>query len=178
MLRSNSRYLRGITVSVINTNWNVDGINCDSITAQFEMLSSVCDTINASSHFVILTHQVIWGEIDSLTNVKSYANADGSHQVFKCSPNQKFAESFYPRLVELEQKGIDVVIVAGDMGQTDFTYQKTSNEGIDFVASGFCSDTEWNSQFPTHGLADQITIFHHDTINKTLTWEFEYLDDL
>ena len=79
---------------------------------------------------------------------------------------------------QLEKKGINVVIVAGDMGQTDFTYSKTSNEGIDFVASGFCSDTQWNSQFITHGLKDQITVFYHDTVLNTFSWEFLLLDNL
>ena len=171
-------YLNGLTVSVINTNWNIGGANCDSISEQFEMLNNVCDTIEHSSHFVLLAHQVIWGEIDSLVEVKSYANADGSSQVFSCNPNEKFAKSFYPRLIELENQGIDVVIIAGDMGQTDFSYHTTTAEGVDFVASGFCSDTQWNSQFPTHGLKDQVAVFYHDTVMQTFTWEFKFLDDM
>ncbi len=38
-------YLNRLTVCDISDNWNRNGINCNSIQAQFEMLSHVCDTI-------------------------------------------------------------------------------------------------------------------------------------
>lgn len=74
-------------------------------------------------------HQVIWGEIGSLTDVRSYANSVGSKQVFSCSPNDSFPSSLYLYLVELENKEIDVVMIALDMGQTDFTYKKLTRRG-------------------------------------------------
>ena len=64
------------------------------------------------------------------------------------------------------------------MGQKASSFEYFDQNDIIFIASGITSETSWNEQFPTHGLADSVLIFYHDLNEMQLDWEFVNVNEL
>lgn len=167
--------IKNIVISIINTNLNSS--DCPNLNAQYRMLENVLDTINEASHYVLLMHHQIFSNIPGLDGFKS--NGVCEYYSMNCSfANSYFNRTIYPRLVELENKGIEVVVVLGDTGWHKGS-EKKSKDGIDFLASGIN-----NSYYRKHKNKeakinpDLVLEFLLLPYKRTLTWEFKPLDSL
>lgn len=172
-----THYFNGITLLVLNTNY-IDSNDCALMEAQTDLIQSVCDTISASSHLVILMHNVVWGAENGVISSSAYANVNLSWIPFECSPPKRFMEVAYPNLLKVQERGISVLCIAGDMGQVAGTYSGINDAGIVFLASGITSETAWNEQWPTAGKRDSVLVLTHDLLGKKLSWEFIDIDDI
>ncbi|MFT7545150.1 MAG: hypothetical protein ACI8YO_001935 [Gammaproteobacteria bacterium] len=57
----------GITLMVLNTNFGHMGVyDTIQMKMQFEMIENVCDSIENSSHLIILSHHVFWGLVEGI----------------------------------------------------------------------------------------------------------------
>lgn len=172
-----SEHKDGLTFLVLNTvYYNSD--DCPGLEVQTAFIQSVCDTISASSHLIVLMHNVVWGYLEGVGDAAEFANANASWIPFVCSPPTPFNLAVYPELVEVQQRGVQVICIAGDMGQVRTTYEFTSNEGVTFIGSGITSDRPYNEQWPTHGKRDSVLILNHDLVDRNLTWDFIDIDDI
>ncbi|HHM21713.1 MAG TPA: hypothetical protein ENJ20_06785 [Bacteroidetes bacterium] len=172
-----THHFDGITLVVLNTNYS--GIkNCDRMEAQTQLIRSVCDTIDQSSHLVLLMHHVVWGYVNGVPDVLAFANSNGSWVPFTCYPLTRFQQAVYPHLVKVQQRGIPVICIAGDFGQVAATYEFTTAEGITFLGSGITSQIAWNEQWPTFGQRDSVLVFTHNISEKKLSWKFIDIDDI
>jgi len=156
----------GITYLVLDSQLDTSKI----INGQLDLVQSVLDTISESSHLIILTHHLIWladdGELATMAD--SISNAPLSDCWYCIQPNN-FYTDIYPQLIEIENKGIDVICIGGDIGNRANEYQHLTLDGIQYLASGiFYPKKEEN----------QILRFEHEVTSGLLTWEFLLVKDL
>ncbi|HPD23376.1 MAG TPA: hypothetical protein PK285_03115, partial [Bacteroidales bacterium] len=155
----------GITLIVLDTQDSLSNI----IGAQKEFFEGIVDTIQESSHLIILHHKLIWmyGNTYLEPLIPSISNG-GLGDCFYCINPNNFYTDIYPKLLEVQQKGIKVLCIGGDIGFHIKEFEYITSDGIYFLASGISSDT----------IDNKALLFHHDITNKQLTWEYKLISDL
>ncbi len=166
---------KNMVVSVLNTNLNSS--DCENLDAQYEMLLNVCDTINEASHYVILMHHQIFKDINGLEGFKS--NGACPFYSMNCSSSDTYFDTeFYPSLVGLQKKGVEVIVVVGDSGW-DKGSERVSADGIKFLSSGINNSYYKGKDVDPKKLpADQVIIFDLDIEQQKLSYEFVQLNEL
>lgn len=163
-------YVNGVTIMVLNTTFYLKGYDTLETKRQFEFIERVCDTIDASSHLIVLSHNAPWMSFEDTNHYRP--NTDGSWMFFNFDPILDYCDGVYPNLQKVAQRGIKVIHVAGDFGQRSATYSFETEDGIQFLGSGISSNTSYHEKFPTHGTPDSILVFRHDVIRQTIDWEY------
>lgn len=160
-----SYHKNGITIIVLDTQDSLSSIIGD----QKAFFDQVVDTIQNSSHLIILHHKLIWMYGDSYLEpqISSISNADFGSCFYCVNPNNFYTE-IYPKLLEVKQKGIKVICIAGDIGMKTNEFEYTTPEGIILLASGL----DYNSN------SNKVLLFHHNLTKKQLTWEFKLINEL
>ena len=107
-------------------------------------------------------------------------NGDLDFYKMNCTSDSDFWTDFYPKLVDLQKKGTQVVIVVGDTGW-DKGRKVTSPEGITFLSSGINNSYQRaknkNKSKITYN-NDRILEFTLNPSNNSLIWKFIMLDSL
>lgn len=155
----------GITFLVLDTQENYSNIEG----SQLALFNSVMDTLSQSTHLVILHHKLIWmydhPVLDPMIN--SVSNGEFGSCFFCLNPNN-FYMDLYPRLVDAEQSGIEVICVGGDIGALTKTFEYQTEDGIDFLASGLLYQSEEN----------KALVFTHYLDSDSLSWEYKLTSEL
>jgi len=166
----NTHFENGITTIVLNLFIAPD--NCERLDDQFNMLKNVCDTIQQSSHLIILVHPGVWKDVPGLPNPNKYGHSNQISWIANCyDSSAKFIDVVYPMLLAVKNKGITVINVLGDSGYYKGS-SMISDDGIFFLSSGIDHTTE-----DING-PDRVLIFDHITETSVLTWQFHNLDSL
>jgi hypothetical protein len=154
-----------ITFLVLDTQDSLSNI----VGEQKELFDSVIDTIQESTHLILLHHKLIWmyGDAYLQARINSIPNG-GFGDCFYCINPNNFYSDLYPKLLEIEEKGIEVICIAGDIGFRANEFEYTTPEGVQFLASGIEAGNSSN----------QALLLKHDLIGNILTWEFAFLTDL
>lgn len=155
----------GICLIVLDTQDSLSNI----VGEQLLFFNSVMDTLSESSYLVLLTHKLIWmyshpvldSKIDSISNGKF-------GDCFYCLNPNNFYDDIYPRLIEAKQGGINVKCIAGDIGFKVNSFSFTTDEEIEFLASGVSTLEENN----------KALLFKHNREENELSWEFKLLSEL
>ena len=158
-------YKDKITFLVLDTQDSLSNM----VGEQLELFSSVTDTLETTTHLVLLHHKLIWMYGDSYlqTYINSIPNG-GFGDCFYCINPNNFYSDLYPKLLELEAKGIEVICIAGDIGFRTNEFSYTTPEGVQYLASGIDDGKSYN----------QALVFKHDLFNDSLIWAFTLLSDL
>ncbi|MCB0706338.1 MAG: metallophosphoesterase [Saprospiraceae bacterium] len=177
----------GYTLLVLNTNiftwYNASPADslCTEMANQIRMIQAVCDTISQSSHLVILHHQCLLtdelsgGETD-LARVFNYYQPD-----FKvlCTPDTAtFTAVIYPALQRVQQRGVQVVLVGGDMGMRAKKFEYQTPDGIWFLGAGINNSVpdDFRPEYITNFEPDQVLLFKYS--QGQLSWQFEDLNTI
>ena len=166
--------VNGITLIVINSNRTDRLYSCQEAEAQTEFVISVLDTVQKSSHVILMSHHIFWSRMnkDSVP-VSSYANTNHSHKLWKCDTEERAHDILLPRFNKLLDKGIGVILLAGDMGQKRSAYEHTNENGLVFLGNGGLSDMLYNNEkFPKAASDDSVLVFTHYPDRRTLSWKF------
>lgn len=156
-----------VTRIVMNT--NLLPVNCEMLDDEYQMICNVCDTIQESKYLMLLMHHGLWYNIPGLPSPMSYANSSLQYWNANCdSANTPFVNTIYPRLVEVENKGIEVICVMGDMGLFAKSFEAISDDGVRFLGCGL------HMEDPD----DRVLIFEYDVPDENLQWDFYSLDSL
>jgi len=134
-----AHHFQGITFLVLDTqeDWsNFSG-------AQLELITQVTDTIEHSGALILLQHKLTW-LYDNPVMASEVTPNGGEGSCFHCINPNNFYADVYPRLVEVEERGIQVYCLAGDLGFHDKTYHHLDSAGIDFLACGMNLDAPDN----------------------------------
>ncbi len=158
-------YRNKVTFIVLNTQEN----GMDIINEQLQMINNVVDTIKNSKHLIVMHHVLLWMYanpdleplIDSISNIPW-----GTCEY--CFRENNFYTDVYPKLLEVKNKGIDVICVAGDIGLKVKEFEYQTNEGIQFLASGMEADS----------LGNKVLIFKNNLETNKLDWSFIPLSNL
>ena len=155
----------GITLIILDTQDSLSNI----IDTQKDFLLGILDTIQESTHLILLHHKLIWMYDNTYLEpqISSISNA-GLGSCFYCINPNNFNSEIYPKLVETKQKGIEVLCIGGDIGFQANEFEHLTLEGIYFLASGINSSEENN----------KALLFQHDLTDNSLTWSFTLLTDL
>ena len=161
-----SYYQDGITFLVLDTQLDSSKV----IGPQLAFVQSVLDTITESSHVILVTHHLLWMADDGYleTIADSISNAPINDCWYCIQPNN-FYDEIYPRLVDLEDKGIQTICLAGDLGYKVNEFEHTTPDGVQYLASGVIF---------TKPEQNQILEFTHNVSTRTLDWEYKLVKDL
>ncbi len=161
-------YTNGITIFVLDTYLEENRLN-----EQFNLFTKVCDTIQKSSHLLLLMHNVVWDSVSTQFNGDDFANGNYPHWHCRTNPYDYFYHSMYPKLKEVQDRGINVMCISGDLGQREKRYfDFISSEGIELIGSGID-----NSNSIHEKPDDYILILKHDLKYKTIIPEFHNLNE-
>jgi len=166
---------KNMVVSVMNTNLNSS--DCEKLNAQFRMLTAVTDTLKDASHYVLMMHHQIFPLFDGMKGYK--ANGILDHYAVHCDDaSSSFQNDIYPKLVELEKKGIEVVVIVGDSGWHKGA-ETESDAGVTFLASGINNSYNRKKNKPvTESQTDKLLEITLDPKSKSLNWNFVDLNEL
>ncbi len=158
-------YKNGITFMILDTQDSSSNI----IGSQKAFFDNVLDTISESSHLIILHHKLIWMDqyAPLEANIENSSNGN-SGDCFHCLNPNNFHNDLYPQLVNIENQGIEVICIAGDIGIkiSEFSYQ--TNEGVQFLASGISEENEEN----------KALLLYHDEKEELVSWEYKLIREL
>ena len=155
----------GITFMILDTQDSLSYITGK----QKEFFHNVIDTLQTSSHLIILHHKLIWlyGNPALEPKIPTVSNA-GLGDCFVCLNPNNFYTDLYPELLKVKQKGIEVLCVAGDIGTKIKEFEYQSPEGIYFLASGI-----------EHGeTGNKALVFHYDLISRRMEWRYRLINSL
>jgi len=155
----------GITFLVLDTQDSLSNI----VGEQKLLFDNVLDTIQESTHLILLHHKLIWmyGDFSLEQEIDSVSNGHLGN-CFHCINPNRFWQDLYPKLVVVQKKGINVICVGGDIGVFTNEYEYLTQDNVQFLASGIKNGTNNN----------KALIFKHDVTNGYLFWEFELLENL
>ncbi len=162
--------IHSIVLSVINTNLNAS--DCQSLDKQYKMLSTVTDSITEASHYILMMHHQIFTEISGLSDFTSNGSC-ANYQMTCTGVSRKFEDTIYPKLIELENRGIEVIVLVGDTGWHKGGHW-TSDDGIDFIASGI-NNSYYKANAPKQIQAlekDKVLEFEFYIEQRKLDWTF------
>lgn len=160
-----SYFKNGITFIVLDTQDSLSNI----VGEQKTFFDNVVDTINQSSHLIILHHKLIWmyHHPDLESQISNVSNGKLGDCFYCINPNY-FYQNIYPQLIEVKQRGIEVLCIAGDIGDKTKEFEYITNEGIYFIASGMYYDS----------ITNKALVFNHNVTKKELNWEYKLVEDL
>lgn len=161
-----SHYQNGFTSIVMNT--NLVPSQCEQLNNQYFMINNVCDTIQQSSHLFLIMHHGLWYGVPGLPPPGVYAHSDLRYWNSNCfSANSNFLNSIYPMLLEVENRGIEVICILGDMGASQKKFDMQSSDSITFLGCGLNNHPE-----------DNVLILEYNNESNDLLYDFHNLDSL
>lgn len=134
---------------------------------QKEFLFNVLDTVTTSS-VLIMTHKLIFmnGHEVLDSQISKVCNANKGHCYYCHNPNN-FYDEIYPRLIELRERGVQVVWVGGDLGYKTSEFEYVDINGVVFLGNGLWFKKDGN----------KVLLFSKK--NKApLSYAFVHLDSL
>jgi hypothetical protein len=164
-------YENGITTIVLNLAIGPD--DCEKLDEQFRMIENVVDTIEESSHLILISHHNVWRNVPGLPPPGGYSHSNQITWIANCyDQDASFVDAVYPLLLQIKEKNITVINILGDAGSSDKGISMVSNDGIYFIASGINPLTQ-EDRGP-----DKVLIFDHIPETSELNWRFHKLDSL
>ncbi|SHF73541.1 hypothetical protein SAMN05444274_10863 [Mariniphaga anaerophila] len=166
-------YYKGITYMILNT--TLTPYDCEQLDDQYRIITDLCDTIQNSSHLIFLAHHCIWEDVPDLPHPYSYAQSNLKYFSFTCDDNgASFLNDIYPRLLEVEKRGVEVILIMGDMGSRRF--EVTNRDGITFLGTGLNRSYYKDPVERENSARDWVVEFKHVPENRWLDWKFHDLD--
>lgn len=153
-----------ITYIVLYTQEKADW-RCEITGNQMDLIRAVTDTISESSHLIVMTHKLIW-----LWENKEMAEHQGKVK-YDWSCNYKvyrngWKSEIVPLLHKVMDRDIQVIALAGDVGNYVSEFEERTSDGIYYLASGNNPDNK----------KAKFLHFKHHVPTGMLTWEFEPLE--
>jgi len=160
--------------------------SCEQMERQLNTLRSIADTIDESSHFILLTHLAFWGDLDTSLYTKS--NYDNSMRMdFDCTDigdgNSTYKYTLWPELKRIQEKGTQVIVLSGDFGQKVKKYEWEDEAGIHYLGAGVNNsilkhpkDLKKYEYVKDTG-PEYLLKFDYTPIFHRLRWHFEPLID-
>lgn len=168
-------HYKGITYMVLNT--NITPYDCEQLNDQYRIITTLCDTIKNSSHLVFLVHHGIWHDVPGLPSPFTYAQSNLRFYSFTCNDNKAtYATDIYPRLAEVQKRGVQVISILGDMGHKKVEF--VSDDGLIYLGTGLNRSKYQDPEERIKAPKDWILEFKHVPGNRWLDWQFHDIDSI
>ncbi|MCB0561572.1 MAG: hypothetical protein H6573_28975 [Lewinellaceae bacterium] len=183
-----TRWQNGYCLMVLNTNFfwpypsHPPQRDCEQKAAQWDMIRTVADTIREASHLVILHHLGIFNDlkINERGDTLRAFNVNVSPIYGTCDPDSEVTATVYPWLVEVQKRGVQVVLIGGDVGMQAKSFEFRTTEGIWLLGSGINNSLrrEYAPEYVKDFGPDKVLLLEFKPGDKELSWEFVELDKL
>jgi len=166
-------HYKGITYMVLNS--TLTPYHCEQLNDQYRIIVNLCDTISESSHLIFLVHHCLWENVPGLPVPYKYAQSNLRYFSFTCdNPNATFLNDIYPRLIEVKNRGVEVILIMGDMGSQRINI--LNPDGIHFVGTGLNRSKYQDPEVRENSDRDWFIEFKHVPETRWLDWKFHDLD--
>ena len=174
----------GLTILVLNTTLNHPQLpatgQCAELAAQLQLIRDVTDTIQESSHLILLHHHaLLTNELaDNTLDMDTLWHYYRPNLSMDCVSGGSFQNLIYPLLAKVQTRGIQVLLIGGDVGQRCKSFEFQTKEGVWFLGSGINNSMgrvhvpPWVTNFEP----DQILLLKHEPEKRKLRWHFEPLN--
>lgn len=160
-----THYQDGNTFIVLN-NQLEDGLIKNE---QLWMIEDIADTISESDNLILLQHKLMWmDKHPQLAPLMSTIPNGGAGNCYYCIPPNNFNSEVYPLLLKIQQRGINVICISGDLGKKAKQFAYTTDDGIHFLASGIQYDETLN----------MALVLKPKYLSNVLEWKFVNIKDL
>ena len=178
-------WVNGLAIAVLNTTFNHPQLStsdqCAELDAQFQMLQRLTDTLKTATHLILLHHHALLtndlaeGKLD-MDTLWHYYRPDLD---MCCQPKGSFQELIYPMLQSIQKRGIQVILIGGDVGQRCKKFEFQTKDRIWFLGSGINNSMgkDYIPPWVTNLEPDQILLFEHEPTKNRLHWRFELLSE-
>ncbi len=171
----NASHYMGISYLVLNS--CITPYDCEQLNDQYNMILNMCDTINKSSHLILIMHHGLWEGVPGLPSPSTYAQSNLKYYNFNCSDVEStFLNAIYPKLVEVKKRGIEVICILGDMGFKKIDL--LSDDGIHFLGAGLYKSYYKDEEERRNAKPDHAIIFKHVPKTGWMDWEIVDFDVL
>lgn len=153
----NATSIHDITVIVLNSQDSLSSI----VGSQKEFLFNTLDSLHTNT-IILMTHKLIFMNdhpvMDAMINTSCNA---GKGDCFYCHNENNFQDVIYPKLLELKNKGVQVIWVGGDLGYKKSQFEYVDKNGITFLGNGVWYPEEGNKAliFSKQGLSPMTYAF-------------------
>lgn len=166
---------KGLTVVVLDG--NISPLDCEKLNAQYNLIESICDTIQ-SGHLIFLVHHGIAIGVPGVPNPITYSHNEAKNWMPHCyNDSATYANGIYPLLKTVKQRGVDVLHIMGDTGAWYKSFHGTSVDGVDYLAAGLGNGHKILTG-QTINAPDVAIVFKHIVATNQLTWSFVEINDL
>lgn len=180
-----STWIDGFCLVVLNTNlfWPYPNKppqeNCEEKKAQQLLLEHITDTIQKASHLVILHHHALFTELKPAPENDAF-NVNALGMQMTCDSGLLVTQWLYPRLVKVQKKGVQVVLIGGDVGMRSKSSAYQTAEGIWLLGSGINNSVnrQYAPDYVTTFDPDKVLIIKRKEKARSLNWVFVPLDSL
>ena len=183
----NASHKNGITILVLNTTefsfpaYQNQQHECELLDGQMDLIKAVTDTIQNSSHLIILHHHaLLTNEIaEQKIKVEEVFNVYAPDFNLACEERGTFSELVYPRLQEVQKRGVQVILIGGDTGLRVKEFDFKTKDGISFLGTGLNNSAGTEHRPAYFSTApDKVLIFKHQPEIRKLEWRFQLLDEM
>jgi len=155
----NAYYKNQLTILKLDTQVDAGQITGD----QLDMITAVADSIESSQYLIVLLHKLLFmdgiAELEPL--IEEVSNGPAGDCPF-CLPVNNFNSTVLPILETVAAKGIDVIVVAGDIGNKTTRFEFFPAEGVSYLATGI----DFTSA------SKPVLQFNYAFEDSSLTWEY------
>ena len=183
-----ARWQNGYCLMVLNTNlfWPYPSPppqrDCGQKAAQWDMIRTVADTIREASHLVILHHLGLFNDlkINPAGDTLRAFNVNAAPIYGACDPDSEMTATVYPWLAAAQKRGVQVVLIGGDVGMQAKSFEFRTTEGIWLLGSGINNSLrrEYAPEYVKDFGPDKVLLLEYKPGDKELSWEFVELDSL
>ena len=136
--------------------------SCNISGEQLNLFKKTIQHLTKTDQLIILHHKLIWMPDHPILDNKTHATTNGMvGDCFYCLMKNNFYQDIYPELVQLKRRGIEVILIGGDIGSKVNQFEYQTKEGIVYLATGLEDGRKDN----------QVLEFKYE-VGKKLTWKF------
>lgn len=183
-----TEWKEGFCLSVLNTNylWPYPSMppqkDCKQKNDQWEMLQNVADTISEASHWLILHHHALFSDLKITPSGDTLQDFNVNAMLLKgtCDSTSSVTDTWYPLLLEVQKKGVQVVLIGGDVGMQSKQSEFQTPHGIWLLGSGINNTVprEHAPEYVKDFGPDKVLIVSYTQARKELEWSFTKLNEL
>ncbi|MFT5863182.1 MAG: hypothetical protein ACI828_001839 [Flavobacteriales bacterium] len=115
------------------------------VNEQKDFLMATLDSVQTTS-LLILTHKLIFMNGHPIMDADIETVCNGRRgDCFHCHNPNNFQSEIAPRLKELQARGVQVMVVGGDLGYKKSSFEYVDPSGIVYLGNGMWHPKDWNS---------------------------------